>query len=205
MTGAGAGLLQAVVAGPDDDGLRLVYADWLDDHGTHPATAGLAELIRVQIRLQASRNADTGNRALSRTTAYRTLLARQRELTAEWGAFWGQEWCGLAGLHALRGEIWYSRGFPEGIKTTCDDWLLLGPTAVQWMPLREVFLSDKSPRLRQALGWHWGVAGGTGPVAAWRLPHQILAHPDHDYFPRKKDAVAALSHWCLRYARNARR
>jgi uncharacterized protein (TIGR02996 family) len=44
---SGAGFLAAIVAHPDDDASRLVYADWLDDHG-EPARA---ELIRVQIAL----------------------------------------------------------------------------------------------------------------------------------------------------------
>src|SRR5262245_46162790 len=38
-------LLAAVLAEPDDDGPRLVFADWLDDHGEPER----AELIRLQI------------------------------------------------------------------------------------------------------------------------------------------------------------
>ena len=39
--------LEAITANPDDDGLRLVYADWLDDQGD----VARAEFIRVQIEL----------------------------------------------------------------------------------------------------------------------------------------------------------
>src|SRR5262245_29077001 len=40
-------LLQAVIDNPDDDAVRLVYADWLEEHG-QPARAAF---IRVQIQL----------------------------------------------------------------------------------------------------------------------------------------------------------
>ena len=37
--------LEAILAAPDDDAIRLVYADWLDDHGQPE----YAEFIRVQV------------------------------------------------------------------------------------------------------------------------------------------------------------
>jgi uncharacterized protein (TIGR02996 family) len=40
-------LLRAIVAAPDDDAPRLVYADWLDEHGE----AARAEFIRLQCKL----------------------------------------------------------------------------------------------------------------------------------------------------------
>ena len=43
----GHGLLQAIIDTPDDEGLRLVYADWLEEQGE----TDQAELIRVQCRL----------------------------------------------------------------------------------------------------------------------------------------------------------
>src|SRR5262249_9492807 len=41
------GFLQAVTESPEDDTPRLVYADWLDDHGQ----ADRAEVIRLQCEL----------------------------------------------------------------------------------------------------------------------------------------------------------
>ena len=46
MTHADA-FLQAVVAEPDDDTPRLVFADWLEDHGDEPRAA----FIRAQVEL----------------------------------------------------------------------------------------------------------------------------------------------------------
>lgn len=44
LTGERACLLRAIIDAPADDAPRLVYADWLDEHGF----PGLAELIRAQ-------------------------------------------------------------------------------------------------------------------------------------------------------------
>jgi uncharacterized protein (TIGR02996 family) len=43
-----AALLNAIYANHDEDTPRLIYADWLDEHGRHDQ----AEFIRVQIRLE---------------------------------------------------------------------------------------------------------------------------------------------------------
>ena len=44
-----AALWRAVVATPHDDAPRLIYADWLDEHGQPER----AEFVRVQCRLAA--------------------------------------------------------------------------------------------------------------------------------------------------------
>jgi uncharacterized protein (TIGR02996 family) len=44
-------LFRAICEAPWDDGLRLIYADYLDEH--EPAQAARAEFIRVQVRLAA--------------------------------------------------------------------------------------------------------------------------------------------------------
>src|SRR5438552_1722782 len=47
-------LLEAIIDNPDDDALRLVFADWLEDHGQFEC----AEFIRVQIELAKLPNVD---------------------------------------------------------------------------------------------------------------------------------------------------
>ncbi|MGL4550914.1 MAG: TIGR02996 domain-containing protein, partial [Gemmataceae bacterium] len=47
---AGEALLQAIFADPSDDAARLIYADWLSDHGT-PAEQDHADFIRVSTRI----------------------------------------------------------------------------------------------------------------------------------------------------------
>jgi uncharacterized protein (TIGR02996 family) len=93
MTADERALLNAVIAAPDDDLPRLVYADWLEEHGREER----AELIRVQCNLARPltdyREADDRKRWAQRE---RWLLQRysvpwRKELpqvhAAEWGRF----------------------------------------------------------------------------------------------------------------------
>jgi uncharacterized protein (TIGR02996 family) len=50
-------LLEDILANPSDDVPRLIYADWLDDHGG-PSEQARAELIRLQITLASLRSGD---------------------------------------------------------------------------------------------------------------------------------------------------
>ena len=50
----GAGLLRAILDDPHDDVPRLVYADWLEEHGDETERVR-AEFIRVQIELDEAR------------------------------------------------------------------------------------------------------------------------------------------------------
>jgi carbon storage regulator CsrA len=52
--------LQAVGESPDDDGIRLIFADWLDDHGQPER----AEFIRVQVALASLPPGDSRRDAL---------------------------------------------------------------------------------------------------------------------------------------------
>jgi uncharacterized protein (TIGR02996 family) len=71
---AAADLLAAVLADPDSDGPRLLYADWLQEHG-HSAGA---EFIRVQCALARLTNDDA---------AWFDLEARERTWLDAHGRF----------------------------------------------------------------------------------------------------------------------
>jgi uncharacterized protein (TIGR02996 family) len=86
--------LRAIVAAPDDDTPRLVFADWLDEHGD----ADRAAFIRVQCQL-ARLPADDPNR--------QPLLDRQRQLLERHERAWRAELPRLAGVRW--GE--WQRGF----------------------------------------------------------------------------------------------
>jgi len=49
-TNTALGMLADIIEHPEDDDLRLIYADWLDDHGEEER----AEFIRVQVELYAT-------------------------------------------------------------------------------------------------------------------------------------------------------
>jgi uncharacterized protein (TIGR02996 family) len=86
-----ADFVRAICDEPDDDALRLVYADWLEDHGQ----AERAELIRVQCALAA--DDPPPDRA--------GLERRERELLRDFGAEWA------APIRHLVSSYEYRRGF----------------------------------------------------------------------------------------------
>jgi uncharacterized protein (TIGR02996 family) len=89
--------LPAILANPDDDGPRLVYADWLDEQGD-PDLAARGEFIRLQCAL-ARPLSEAGPRA----AWHERLLELQERHEAEW----------RRELPKLRGVLWglYTRGF----------------------------------------------------------------------------------------------
>ncbi len=96
--------LQSIIDAPDDDTHRLVFADWLDDHGEPER----AEFIRVQCELAS---------LVGGGLRWEELRARERLLLVEHEA----EWVGL-----LRGRVaaWkFRRGFVEVISTRLQAFL----------------------------------------------------------------------------------
>jgi uncharacterized protein (TIGR02996 family) len=90
--------LQSILEAPEDDTPRLIYADWLDEHGDPER----AEFIRVQCELARLPEGDA-RRA--------RLKLRERALLAQHEATWAAP---------LRGRVssWkFRRGFVEQITT----------------------------------------------------------------------------------------
>src|SRR5579885_1332261 len=106
-------LLAAVAANPADDLPRLVYADWLEEHG-RPTRA---EFIRLQCetaRLEAARDEVRPHHA--------RLWQRQDELLRHHR----DELLGpLAGLPG-RVEVKFDRGFPARVELPVGDFLAHG-------------------------------------------------------------------------------
>src|SRR4051812_42610458 len=100
-------LLRAIRDNPEDDSLRLVYADWLEEHGG-PAGLERAEFIRVQCELERL-PADEPRRA--------ELERRQDALLADHEA----EWAGP--LARLVGKYHFRRGFVEEVTLTAAKFL----------------------------------------------------------------------------------
>lgn len=127
-----AAFLYEICERPHDDDVRLIYADWLEDHGQPER----AEFIRDQI-------ADPTRHAIIAANGERGQIA-----------------CG--GSVELRGRsvltippasgfphdrrripaVRYERGFVDQIELTCADWLTHGPGLVLVLPLTSVLLSD---------------------------------------------------------------
>jgi uncharacterized protein (TIGR02996 family) len=90
-----AALIRGIVAAPDDDARRLVYADWLEDHGREPR----ARLIRIQCEVER-------------------LHGEERELIERYGREWGAPLFDAGVEHFA-----FHRGFPEEIVMRFTDFL----------------------------------------------------------------------------------
>jgi uncharacterized protein (TIGR02996 family) len=88
------GFLADIVANIDDDAPRLIYADWLDEHGQPER----AEFIRVQVRRA---------RLPAWDAAQVRLRLREEELLKQHAASWLKE------LPAIKGVTW--EGFRRGL------------------------------------------------------------------------------------------
>jgi uncharacterized protein (TIGR02996 family) len=120
---SGDAFLHAILAAPDDDAPRFIYADWLDEHGE----PGRAELIRVQCELARLDASDPRRWELE---------DRESALLAARGA----EWAGP--VRELVGGWRFRRGFVEEISLPAAGFLRHGETLFRLAPLRRARLRD---------------------------------------------------------------
>src|SRR5262245_35873201 len=134
----GEALLRAVCAAPEDDAVRLVYADWLDDNGDPER----AEFIRTQIELSLLEETDE---------QFDDLKQRERELLATNAERWEAE--ALEGITSVTirdawDEPFFWRGFPYRLyvpaRATNDfrsaAFIREAETIFERIPAQEVFL-----------------------------------------------------------------
>lgn len=136
--------LRAIRANPDDDTLRLVFADWLDERDD-PARA---EFIRVQIELDPIREQIDSPRV-------RELLEQEADLLGRHGPEWVGRMTDLDAAHPGFGPV-FRRGLPELVCLSLDNFLTRGGELFEDCPtVREVSI--------------YGVAGREEELAA--CPH----------------------------------
>jgi uncharacterized protein (TIGR02996 family) len=116
--------LRAIAASPDDDAPRLIFSDWLDEHGD----AQRAEFVRAQCELASPKVSKERRHA---------LRVRERELL---GAH-RQEWCQALGLPVE--DVAFERGLIARVRLSqWDGGRLLDPQFATWLaPLAELDLS----------------------------------------------------------------
>ncbi len=122
-------LFAAILEAPDDDAPRLVYADWLDEHGQPER----AEFIRVQVEL--SRLPEDGPLA-------EALKAREGALLKAHADRWCQELPAWARRLAVynQWERVYERGLPAAVITTAREFLKGAAGLFRRAPIRRVEL-----------------------------------------------------------------
>src|SRR5262249_8912533 len=122
--------LRDIVEHPEDDAPRLVYADWLTDHGNE-ADRDLAEFIRVQCELE---------RTAPRGATRERLLARESELLEEYGNEWRKqlpEWM-------RHRSTSFERGFPARVRFWLEHFPAQAEATWQAAPVTAVDLFDPS-------------------------------------------------------------
>jgi uncharacterized protein (TIGR02996 family) len=137
-------LLAGILDDPDDDAVRLVYADWLEEHGGENERAR-AEFIRLQLRRARLQAGSTEAEAIER---------REKELLRRHGHGWDLE------LRSLVPDCEYRRGFIEEINPYSSfeevapalrDFPALAPRLWELAPVRKLVLWETEEELRRAL------------------------------------------------------
>lgn len=122
-------LLREIVEFPEDDGPRLIYADWLDERDRPRG-----EFIRLQFALAENRHAPHERVEIE---------ARARHLLA----CHASAWLGPLRRHL---ESWtFRRGFVERIKLSIDTFLDHAEDLRGAFPLQEIVLTGASERLHE--------------------------------------------------------
>jgi uncharacterized protein (TIGR02996 family) len=148
LDATGAALLADILANPEDDTVRLVLADWLDEHGDPER----AEFIRVQVELAS----DPYRESLCRETCDppefwgcpdRVVRKRERELLAgprpdvyENEVVWFNAGDGTESWRTMFRPQW-RRGFVEAVACEAADWLAHAAALLARHPIREVTLT----------------------------------------------------------------
>lgn len=124
-----AAFLRRIIAAPADDLPRLVFADWLDEHGEGER----AEFVRVQCQIatlerfapSSIRNTDEGREQ------YAALRRRERELLLRHWAAWTPYLSPGNSLQVILSDRWqfdgtpaglFTRGFVSSVTCTWADW-----------------------------------------------------------------------------------
>jgi uncharacterized protein (TIGR02996 family) len=166
------GFLADVLAHPDLDWPRLVYADWLEEHGE----GARAEFIRVQCEAHQLQHgpgkhadhpeAEKNCVLCARLTA---LRRRERELLESHR----REWTNLVPgyvtdawaldeprpPYVYGARVQYRRGFVASITCTAADWLAHADAITAATPLEEVTLTNRPDLIPAVLYGSYSIAG----------------------------------------------
>jgi carbon storage regulator len=124
--------LQAILEEPDDEGLRLIFADWLEERGD-----ARGEFIHIQCRLAMLLPGDDGRDELE---------VREGALWAEHAEAW------RAYLPPVLQSATFERGFVETIHLTAIDFLDNAEAIFAAAPVRRLRLAPPAVRLEELAG-----------------------------------------------------
>ena len=128
---------------PDDDAPRLIYADWLDEHGEPER----AEFIRVQCEIDRRKDQNGNWKREFNVLDLPPILEREKELLTQfyyWDTLPFPSYCATLHLGALtNNRRVFRRGFIHSITCTAADWLQHGDAICERHPVREVRLTGE--------------------------------------------------------------
>ena len=127
--------LRDICENPDDDAPRMIYADWLSDHGQPER----AEFIRLQCRLAAADALDDPDRWM--------LLARAEQLLRAHGKGW------VGPLRRLVKRWRFRRGFVEWAALPAATFLGHGEELFRLAPVRHVRLLGEAVPVARRHPW----------------------------------------------------
>ncbi len=125
------GFLTAIVANPDDDAPRLIYADWLDERN-HDDDAARAAFIRLQCRLESP-----SIRAQER----RQLESAAKAILQNYEKKWAQPLRAIKGVRSYR----FRRGFLDSITISATTFVKNAPKIFEAAPtIRSAYFPEAS-------------------------------------------------------------
>jgi uncharacterized protein (TIGR02996 family) len=156
MTTEERALLAAILAEPDDDTVRLAYADWLDENGRGER----GEFIRVQVEVARTENYPGERYCAAANGLLRVgvpdcdgcgpcrLRGRARDLWRDAEANGWFDWTALGGFYldnvespdTMTGVV--RRGFVGAVTVTGAEWLRYGDAISAAHPVTEVTLAS---------------------------------------------------------------
>ena len=218
-------LLRGVLEDPFDDVLRLVMADWYEEHGEPER----GELIRLQVEL-------TRLGAEAAAAQFLVLRERQKHLLWDGPDCNGLRWCdgfpvSVGGTQIIRGpgkagveqrpgkcSVVWRRGYVELIRLSPKEFARHAAGLFAVAPITEVQLLGRRPgrvfnSSEQPVGWGWANDNDRSDLGPWpelipppvfeRLRGKNLAGLGEKVYPTDAEALADLSRACVAFGREA--
>jgi uncharacterized protein (TIGR02996 family) len=199
-------LLRAVLESPADDAPRLVYADWLDEHGQSER----AEFIRLQCARTAADPTDLGWEGRELELIQTRFIDFAEPLPTLFGprAAWMTPF--------QKNPPWaYDRGFVASVAVPCADFLRLAGPIFGALPVTAVRLRDREPFEGSSRSFSWYRDGSPPPGGREFHPASNLPGPLWDalgghvqetegrgkWYETRTAAEAAASRACVDYGR----
>jgi uncharacterized protein (TIGR02996 family) len=130
------GFIRAIVENPDEDAHRLIFADWLEEHGGE-AGAARAEFIRIQCE-----RARPGGDQLRQARTW----AREQELLAAHEATW------IAPLRPWVREWRFGRGFVDWVRIPAEYALGKGRQVFERTPVHHARFNEATQHIAALAG-----------------------------------------------------